>query len=208
MLERLFDAAVSTIALIILSPVFLVFALLIRTSSPGPIFYRQVRVGRFGHEFRIHKFRTMVAEAERLGPPVTTRLDPRITRIGHVLRKYKLDELPQLIDVARGTMSLVGPRPEVPRYVAMYPEAQRREILSVRPGITDPASLHFRNESDMLSEGSDPEQMYVSEILPRKLALSIDYVRHKSLTKDLAVIFHTVLALFRRGTGGGEGNHG
>src|SRR5579864_1941072 len=161
MTKRLFDLLTSLLALSILSPVLLLIAAAIKLDSRGPVLFRQQRVGLHGREFRIHKFRTMVEDAARRGPQLTSGNDPRITRVGAFLRRYKLDELPQLIDVVRGDMSIVGPRPEVPRYVALYPPDVRQIILSVRPGITDAASVTYRDESADLARAADAEQFYI-----------------------------------------------
>jgi lipopolysaccharide/colanic/teichoic acid biosynthesis glycosyltransferase len=176
----------------------LLVALLIKLDSPGPVFFRQVRVGLRGREFRIHKLRTMRLDAERMGGGLTLAADARVTRLGQWLRAHRLDELPQLIDVLQGTMSLVGPRPELPRYVAQYPAALREQVLSVRPGITDPASLAFRNESAQLSAARDPEQEYVQRILPAKLACSADYAGRASLWTDLGVLARSLGVLLHR----------
>jgi lipopolysaccharide/colanic/teichoic acid biosynthesis glycosyltransferase len=198
MTKRLFDLVVSLLALVILSPLFLLLAVAIRLDSKGPVFFRQERVGLEGKVFRIHKFRTMVADAERAGPQLTRQSDPRITRVGAFLRRHKLDELAQLIDVARGDMSIVGPRPEVPRYVALYPADVRRVVLSVRPGITDAASVAYKDESSQLERTADPEQLYLNVILPRKLSLCVEYVRTRSLAGDIAIVARTLAALLAR----------
>ncbi len=188
---------------IFLSPLLLLMALAIKLDSPGPVFFRQARVGRHGVEFRIHKFRTML-HSERggsAGPQtavaqLTVGADPRITRVGALLRRTRLDELAQLIDVLCGTMSLVGPRPEVPRYVATYPRDLRDKVLSVRPGITDPASLAFRDESAMLACAADPQREYVEIVLPAKLRLSARYIDEASFGTDLRLIVATLRALW------------
>ncbi|MEK8049873.1 sugar transferase [Ideonella sp. DXS22W] len=198
MAKRLFDLIGAGIALLLLSPVLLAVALWIRLDSPGPVFFRQERVGRGGRAFRIHKFRTMRVDAPALGPAVTVGRDARITRAGHWLRHYRIDELPQFIDVLQGTMSLVGPRPEVPQYVAHYPEALRQQVLAVRPGITDPASLAGLDESTWLATAADPERTYIEQILPAKLALQADYARRATLVSDLAVLWRTLRVLVAR----------
>ncbi|CAM5188273.1 UDP-glucose:undecaprenyl-phosphate glucose-1-phosphate transferase [Castellaniella defragrans] len=190
--KRLFDWVVSGLALLVLSPVLLAIALAVKVDSPGPVFFRQQRVGRFGRPFLIHKFRTMVTDAEARGMQITVGADPRVTRVGRMLRRYKLDELPQLIDVFVGTMSLVGPRPEVPRYVACYPDGVRDIVLSVRPGITDRASIEFRNENEILDRAEDPHEAYVSEVLPVKLGYYCDYVKNRLFWGDLSIICATV----------------
>ena len=195
MLKRAFDVASSAVGLAVLSPVFLVVAALIKAKDRGPVFFRQERVGLHGRTFRIHKFRTMrVANA---GVLITSADDDRITPVGAFLRRTKLDELPQLIDVLRGDMSVVGPRPEVPRYVAMWGDDARAEILSVRPGISDPAAIAFRNEQDVLAAADDPERHYVEVILPQKVAMYLDYVRTRSFVGDLRVIFGTLAEIAR-----------
>jgi lipopolysaccharide/colanic/teichoic acid biosynthesis glycosyltransferase len=170
-------------------------AVWVKLDSRGPVMFRQERVGRFGRTFRIHKFRTMRVDAPALGPQITIGDDARITRSGRWLRASKVDELPQLWDVLRGAMSLVGPRPEVPRYVALYPAELRALVLSVRPGITDPASLSFRNESELLARAADPEREYVEVVMPMKLGLAADYVRNASLMGDIRLILATLGAI-------------
>jgi lipopolysaccharide/colanic/teichoic acid biosynthesis glycosyltransferase len=195
--KRLFDLCASGVGLLILLPVLLAVALAIKLDSRGPVFFRQERVGRFGRLFRIHKFRTMVVDSESRGMQITVAADPRVTRVGAFLRRYKLDELPQLIDVLLGNMSLVGPRPEVPRYVACYPPEIRDLVLSVRPGITDRASIEFKNESEILGKAVDPHKAYVEQVLPVKLRYYVDYVQSRSLAGDVAIIFATLVALVR-----------
>jgi lipopolysaccharide/colanic/teichoic acid biosynthesis glycosyltransferase len=195
MAKRLFDILCSGIGLLLLSPLLLAVAAWIKLDSRGPVMFRQERVGRHGRPFRIHKFRTMRVDAPKLGPQITIGDDARITRSGRWLRASKVDELPQLWDVLRGAMSLVGPRPEVPRYVALYPAALRELVLSVRPGITDPASLSFRNESELLAKAADPEREYVEVVMPMKLNLAADYVRNASLLGDIRLILATLGAI-------------
>lgn len=197
MAKRLFDLVASGMGLLLLAPMLLAIALAIKLESPGPVFFRQERVGRFGKTFRIHKFRTMVTDAERRGLQITVGADARVTRVGGVLRKYKLDELAQLIDVFVGDMSLVGPRPEVPRYVACYPADVRAIVLSVPPGITDWASIEFKEENAMLGGGVDAERVYVEEILPVKLGYYVRYVRERSFMMDVRIIFATLAAVVR-----------
>ena len=199
MAKRAFDLVVSAVALLCLAPVLALLALAVRLDSPGPALFRQERVGRHGRLFRIHKFRTMVVDAPSRGPALTVGTDPRITRRGVWLRRSRLDELPQLLDVLRGDMSLVGPRPEVPRYVALYPAALRERALAVRPGITDPSSLQFLDEAQHLAAAADPEREYVERILPRKLQCAADYAEHATLRSDLAVLWRTETMLSRRG---------
>lgn len=191
----MFDWVASGLGLLVLSPLLLVMALAIKLETPGPVFFRQERVGQGGTLFRIHKFRTMVQDAERRGPQITVGGDARVTRVGVVLRKYKLDELAQLIDVFMGDMSLVGPRPEVPRYVACYPEDVRAIVLSVKPGITDRASIEYRDENEILARAQDAYQAYVNEVLPAKLAYYVDYVRSRSFRGDIGILFATLRAL-------------
>ena len=196
MLKRTLDIVASALGLALLWPLLLAIALLIKLDSAGPVFFRQVRVGRHGNPFRIFKFRTMSHVQAAGAPQLTVGPDARITRIGHWLRRTKLDELPQLIDVLRGSMSLVGPRPEVPHYVEQYPAASRERVLSVRPGITDFASVHYRNESDLLARAADPEREYLDVILPSKLRYAMHYVDNVSLADDLRVLGLTLRTVF------------
>lgn len=191
--KRAFDLLVAALLLLLLSPLMLVIAGWIKLDSPGPVFFRQARVGRHGVPFRIHKFRTMRADAG--GGSLTLDRDPRITRAGAWLRPRRLDELPQLLDVLAGTMSLVGPRPEVPEYVAHYPAALREQALAVRPGITSPAALEFLDEAAQLARAADPEREYIEAILPRKVQLAADYAAQASLWGDLGVLGRTVRRL-------------
>jgi len=193
MAQRVFDLLASLVGLVLLFPLFVLIAIAIRVDSPGPVFFRGQRVGQDGHLFRLFKFRSMVVDAARRGPAITAAGDPRITRVGRILRQTKLDELPQLINVVRGEMSLVGPRPEDPRYVALYTPEQRR-VLSVRPGMTSLASLRFRREEDLL-QGGNWERMYREEVLPAKLRIELDYLENRSLWCDLRIILRTLLAL-------------
>lgn len=195
MAKRAFDLLLSGLGLVLLSPLLLVIALAVRLDSPGPVFYRQLRVGRRGVPFRIHKFRTMVHDPAGGGPQITVGADPRITRVGAWLRRHKLDELAQLIDVLQGTMSLVGPRPELPRYVALYPPLLRDKVLSVRPGITDLASIAFRNESELLARAADAEREYVQVVMPQKLALAARYAEAASIGLDLKILWRTLCLL-------------
>ena len=195
MSKRLFDIVGAALALAVLSPLLLLVALRIKLDSPGPVFFRQQRVGRHGVLFRIHKFRTMDHGAP--GLQITVGADPRITREGGWLRRTRVDELPQLIDVLQGTMSLVGPRPEVPRYVAHYPPALCARVLAVRPGITDPASLQALDESALLARAADPEREYIERILPAKLQTSADYAERATLRSDLGVLLRTARRLLR-----------
>lgn len=195
--KRLFDLVLSTLGLLVLAPLLLLIALAIKLDSSGPVFFRQERVGRFGKPFRIHKFRTMRHDPAGKGPQITVGADSRITRVGGFLRRTKLDELPQLIDVWVGSMSLVGPRPEVPRYVVHYPAAMREKVLSVRPGITDIASIEYRDESAVLARATDPEYAYIHEVMPHKLALAASYVDQASVWMDVRLIWRTVMAIVR-----------
>jgi lipopolysaccharide/colanic/teichoic acid biosynthesis glycosyltransferase len=198
MAKRLFDLLLSSLGLLVLAPLLLLIALLIKLDSPGPVTFRQERVGRYGQPFRIHKFRTMRHEPAGQGLQITVGADRRITRVGGFLRASKLDELPQLLDVWLGDMSLVGPRPEVPRYVAHYPADVRDKVLSVRPGITDIASIEYRDESAVLARAADPEHAYIHEVLPHKLALAAQYVDRSSVGLDLWLIWRTLVAIVRR----------
>jgi lipopolysaccharide/colanic/teichoic acid biosynthesis glycosyltransferase len=189
--KRLFDILFAGCGLLLLSPVFLVLAALVKLADNGPILFRQQRVGQGGKPFRILKFRSMVVDAERLGLSVTKDGDPRITRIGRFLRKTKLDELPQLWNVWRGDMSFVGPRPEVPRYVAKYSEAQKR-VLALKPGITDLATLAFRNEEELLLEAIDTERFYLDYCIPRKIELNLAYAESASVWEDTKIILRTL----------------
>ena len=204
MAKRLFDLFGAALGLGLLSPLLLLVALWIRLDSPGPALFRQERVGRRGVVFQIHKFRTMVKDAPALGLPLTVGADPRITRAGGWLRKHRVDELPQLIDVLLGHMSLVGPRPEVSRWVTSYPPGLRERILAVRPGITDPSSLNFIDEGAMLAAVADPEREYVDNILPRKLQQSADYAEQATLLSDLGVMARTLAMLVRPRPGAPE----
>ena len=198
MAKRFFDIVASAAALVVLTPVIAAIAVWIALDSRGPVFFRQNRVGRFGAEFRIYKFRTMVDGAEDRGPGLTIGNDARITSSGEFLRRTKLDELPQLINVLKGEMSIVGPRPELPRYVRFYPPDVRERVLSVRPGITDEASIEFADESELLSRASDPDVEYVREILPRKLRLATEYIKTPTLLGDLRIILRTIARIVRK----------
>lgn len=192
MAKRALDALASAIGLLLLLPLFVVVALWVRLDSPGPAFFRQVRVGRYGRHFRIHKFRTMRHSPLPEGREITVSGDPRVTRAGRILRRHKLDELPQLIDVLLGDMSLVGPRPEVPDYVRHYSASDRALVLSVRPGITDCASLKFRDESTLLATADDPHRFYIEEIMPLKLKYYREYVTSRSLIGDIRIVIQTL----------------
>jgi lipopolysaccharide/colanic/teichoic acid biosynthesis glycosyltransferase len=200
--KRIYDAILSALGLVLLSPLFLVIALLVKLSDGGPVFYRQQRVGQGGRLFWIWKFRTMVVNADRRGPQLTKDGDARITPVGCWLRKSKLDELPQLWNVLRGEMSFVGPRPEVPQYVAHYTEAQR-EVLRVKPGVTDVATLAFRHEEELLASAPDTEVFYREQCLPRKIELNLQYQTRASLWQDTRIILLTLFGRSGRETGRG-----
>ena len=195
-LKRLMDIVISGAALFVLWPVLLLAAAAIKIDDPGPVFYRQVRVGRNEKEFRIFKFRTMVVDADKKGLQITVGRDSRITRVGAFLRKTKLDELAQLLNVFVGEMSFVGPRPEVPKYVNLYTPYQR-QVLLVRPGITDYASIAYRNENDMLEGAEDPERMYIDVIMPDKIELNMKYLREISPVADIRLILSTIIAVIK-----------
>src|SRR3989449_3024822 len=190
-LKRLFDLVLSALGFFLARPRLLVVAGLIKLGPPGPVFFRQVGVGLHGEPFRIFKFRTMVVNAEKLGGPSTTADDRRITRTGKWIRRFNLDELPQLINVLKGEMSIVGPRPEVPQYVALF-NAEEKEILSVRPGITDWATLWIRDEGRLLAGSDDPERTYFEKIWPEKHRLALEYVRNRSMTVDFEIMARTL----------------
>jgi len=195
-MKRLFDAIFSFLGLVLISPLLLAVAILVKFSSPGPVFYRGERIGRNGKPFRIFKFRTMVLNAESLGGPSTAGDDPRLLKIGPFLKKYQLDELPQLINVIKGEMSLVGPRPEVKEYVDIMSEEEKKIILSVRPGMTDLASLWNFHEGEVLKGSQDPEKTYMEKIRPTKTKLQLEYVKNRSFLLDLKIIIKTVLKVF------------
>ena len=192
-MKRLVDILLSSVALIILSPLFAIVAILIKLDSPGPVFYRGVRIGRYGRPFRIYKFRTMVANAEKIGGPSTAADDPRLTKIGRkFVKRFNLDELPQFINVLKGEMSIVGPRPEVPEVINLLPANERNVLLSVRPGITDWATLWIRDEAERLEGSPEPHQKYLKEIWPTKRKLALKYVRNHSLWTDFKIMFKTL----------------
>ena len=195
-LKRIFDIAAALILLILLAIPMAVIAVLIRKDSEGPVFYRQVRIGRGGKPFRIFKFRSMVTDADKKGLAITVGRDSRITRVGAILRKTKLDELAQLLNVLAGQMSFVGPRPEVERYVRLYTPYQR-QVLLVRPGITDYASIAYRNENDLLAGAEDPEKTYIEQIMPDKIELNMKYLREISPLADIRLILKTVAAVVK-----------
>lgn len=197
MIKRLFDIIFSGIGLIVLLPLFIVIAIWIKRDSEGDVFFRQNRVGLNGQIFKIHKFRTMVANTEKLGG-LTIGQDKRITKAGRFLRKYKLDELPQLIDVFIGNMSLVGPRPEIPEFMNLYSDNDRVKILSVKPGITDKASIEMVDENEILGKYDDPRQAYIDIIMPMKAKYYINYVDNNSIWVDIKLIFQTILKILNR----------
>lgn len=198
MLKRSFDIVASILGLLLLFPLFLALAILIKLDSPRPVFYRGLRAGRNGKAFRIFKFRTMVVNAEQLGGPSSADDDPRVTAVGRFLRKYKLDELPQLLNVLKGEMSLVGPRPEVLEYVAMFNE-EEKAILSVLPGITDWASIWNSDEGALLAESPDPERAYLEVVRPKKIQLQLEYIRKRSFWTDVKILAETAkVVLLRR----------
>lgn len=196
LIKRIFDFTVSLVGILIISPILLVISILIKLDSKGPILFKQIRVGKNGKKFKIFKFRTMVIDAEKKGMQITVGRDSRITKAGIILRKAKLDELPQLFNVLIGEMSFVGPRPEVPRYVEMYDENQK-DILKVRPGITDLASIEYRNENDLLAKSLDPEATYINEIMPKKVELNIEYLKNMSVLYDIKLIIRTVFVVLK-----------
>ena len=195
LLKRLFDLSIALPAAMLLSPLLLLFAIWVKLDSPGPAFFFQQRIGRYGKPFNIIKFRTMVSNAPAQGAQITVGQDKRITRSGAFIRKYKLDELPQLLNVIKGDMSLVGPRPEVPQYVELWPQAVRDKVLSVPPGITDFAAIEFRDEAALLEKAADPLKTYVEEITPIKLDYYQRYVQSRSLWMDFRILLLTVKAV-------------
>lgn len=202
-MKRLFDIIVSFFGLLILSPIFITFAIAIKMESRGPIFYRGVRVGRYGRPFRIFKFRSMVQDAEKVGASSTSITDMRVTRIGRLIRKFKFDEFSQLINVLLGDMSIVGPRPEVQKFVDLYTD-EEKQILAVRPGITDWSSIKFHNEGEIIETSGimDADEAYVKLIRPEKLRLQLKYVRERNLWIDIKIIISTVLTLLSTRMGG------
>lgn len=194
-MKRLFDVMVSLVLLLLLLPLFLLIALWILSDDPGDVFYRQERIGFREKPFRILKFRTMFRNADRKGLLTVGGRDPRVTRSGYFLRKYKLDELPQLINVLKGEMSLVGPRPEVKKYVNLYSTDQKR-VFSVMPGITDYASIAYAEENELLSKSEEPEQTYIHDIMPAKLALNLKYVEEQGMLTDLKILIRTFSRVF------------
>lgn len=190
--KRSFDFILSLLGIIILSPIFIIVSIIIKIDSSGPILFLQKRVGKNGEEFNIYKFRTMVNNAEKLGKQITVGKDNRITKSGRFLRKFKIDELPQLFNVLNGDMSLVGPRPEVPKYVALYNE-QQKKVLEVRPGITDLASLRYKDENDILGKVDNPEEYYINVIMRDKLNLNLEYIEKSNIFFDIYLILKTII---------------
>jgi lipopolysaccharide/colanic/teichoic acid biosynthesis glycosyltransferase len=193
-MKRLFDVTFSSIGLIFLAPLFIAVALLIKLNSKGPVFFRQERIGKNFRSFRIYKFRTMVNDAEKTGPQITLSGDQRITKIGDYLRKLKIDEMPQLINVLKGDMSFVGSRPEVKKYVEMF-QTDYEKLLKIRPGITDPASIKYSKEEDILSSSENWEEEYIKKILPNKIKFSLQYVDNHNMITDLKIIMQTIFRI-------------
>ena len=193
--KRVFDIIVSFLILALLSPLLLILAAAIKLDSRGPVFYRQIRVGRYNQDFKIYKFRTMVQDADRVGPPLTVGDDPRVTRVGRLIRKMRLDEFSQLLNVLGGSMSLVGPRPEVRKYVDAYTPEFMATLL-IRPGITATSSIAFKDEDKLLNSGGNPEEIYVKQILPPKMALNLEYLKNIHVRNDIKIMFQTVAAVF------------
>lgn len=191
---RFFDFILSLVGLVVLAPIFIVLAIWIKTDSKGPVFYKQVRVGQNGIDFGLFKFRSMVVDADKKGLITVGGRDPRITRSGYFIRKYKLDELPQLINVLVGDMSLVGPRPEVRKYVELYTDEQQK-VLSVKPGITDYASIEYMDENEILGKSNDPEKTYIEEIMPEKIKYNMKYIQNKNVSEYFKIIFLTLLKI-------------
>lgn len=196
-MKRVFDVIASGLGLLLLSPLFLIIAIWVKADSPGPVFYRQTRVGRGNRDFRLFKFRSMRVGSDKKGLITVGGRDPRVTRSGYYIRKYKLDELPQLINVFTGDMSLVGPRPEVRKYVDLYTPEQLH-VLDVRPGITDLASIRYRNENELLEQAADPEQYYREVVMQDKLRINSEYIADRSFFKDIKIIFLTFWAIVKR----------
>lgn len=193
---RFFDFILSLVGLVVLAPILVVLAIWIKIDSKGPVFYKQVRVGQNGIDFGLFKFRSMVVDADKKGLITVGGRDPRITRSGYFIRKYKLDELPQLINVLVGDMSLVGPRPEVRKYVDLYTDEQQK-VLSVKPGITDYASIEYMDENEILGKSSDPEKTYIEEIMPEKIKYNMKYIQNKNVSEYFKIIFLTLLKIVR-----------
>jgi lipopolysaccharide/colanic/teichoic acid biosynthesis glycosyltransferase len=194
--KRCFDIVAAGLGLIVLLPFLIIISVLIKLDSKGPVFFKQERVGKNKRIFEIYKFRTMVNDAEKLGRQITVGNDNRITRVGVFIRKYKLDEFPQLINVFKGEMSLVGPRPEVPRYVELYDEEQE-QILFIKPGITDYASMEFRNENEILGKSENPDEEYIENIMPTKINLNLKYIDEISVITDIKIILDTIICIVK-----------
>lgn len=194
LLKRIFDIVLASALLVILSPIILLISILILADSPGGVFFRQERVTAYGEKFRIHKFRTMVADAEKIGTQVTVENDMRITKVGAFLRKYRLDELPQLLDIVAGTMSLVGTRPEIPKYVNQYTEEMKATLL-LPAGVTSEASIRYKDEAKLLNQGKDVDRIYVEEVLPEKMKYNLDSIRNFSFRGEIVTMFRTVFAV-------------
>jgi lipopolysaccharide/colanic/teichoic acid biosynthesis glycosyltransferase len=199
MLKRGFDFFFSVIGLCILLPVLIAISIIVKIDSKGSVFYLQQRVGKGGRLFHLFKFRTMQIEADKAMAITVGKRDARITRFGYYLRNFKLDELPQLINVVKGEMSLVGPRPELKKFVDLYTE-QQRHVISVRPGLTDLASIEYRNENELLDGKTDPIDFYIHEIMPHKLELNLQYIQQQSLVLDFKIIFATIFSIFKKST--------
>ncbi len=197
MIKRIFDFTLSLVGIIILLPLFAIISLLIIFDSPGGIFYLQTRVGKNNKDFKLFKFRTMKTDSDKKGLLTVGNTDSRITRTGLWLRKYKLDELPQLFNVLIGNMSLVGPRPEVRKYVELY-SSEQKKVLSVKPGITDNASIEYADENELLSKQSDPEKFYISEVMPAKLKINLEYISNQNMAEDFRIILRTFLKIFKQ----------
>lgn len=195
-MKRLFDIFFSSIGLAILLPFFIIMGLLIIMDSRGGVFYKQVRVGLNGKDFKLFKFRSMATGSDKKGLLTVGGHDSRITRVGYFIRKYKIDELPQLINVFLGDMSLVGPRPEVRKYVDLYNDIQKK-VLTIKPGITDYASIQYSNENEILGNATDPEKVYIEEIMPAKLKLNLKYIAEQGLLTDVKIIFNTILKIVK-----------
>lgn len=194
--KRTFDLLVSFFSIILLSPFFIIVSLLIKMDSNGPVIFKQVRVGKNEKPFEIYKFRTMVVDAEKLGKQITVGNDNRITKIGGFLRKFKLDELPQLFNVFKGDMSFVGPRPEVPKYTNLYTEEQKK-VFKVRPGITDYASIKYRNENEILGKSKNPEKTYIEKVMKDKLTINLTYLQKRSVIEDFKIILLTLVKILK-----------
>lgn len=196
MAKRIFDLLFSLVALLIFLPILFIIAVLIKLDSEGPVFFFQSRVGKNGNDFKLVKFRTMKVKQENSSLITVGKKDVRVTKVGYFLRKYKLDELPQFINILKGEMTFVGPRPEVRKYVDLYTEEQRF-VLSVKPGLTDPASIQFSNESELLATSKDPENFYIQEIIPEKIKLSVNYISKQTLITDITLILKTIFKILR-----------